>query len=657
MKKELLNLWKKNLWANKKYFLAVSACGMLLLSIIFFTMALGDCMSVVTTGKESDLLRGYATLSTFVSTYMLLYFLLIINILGYLKKRYYDYEMFTLLGIKTKHKYQFVAMEYGGIIILSVVGGILAGVIESEILCLILEKLFAGSVENVYYSLTPFVTTMVMGSIMFGLVFIALDLMIMWFGMAGVLGLGQKGGKPVRFRGKMAAVGVLVFVVAIVNLMTYLGKANRIVPIIMAVIAVYVLLKQSTAYMLVNLKRKNHDYYKKLLWLDSWYHQFQHHINMTYVVTAFVIIVLSYFMIGFMDNVKLTEEEHYPYDLVWLADQEDKEFISRLSEEYDAEINHYPCIRVTTPDEAENTGIPASVYEEMTGETLELTGEDIFIVYQRERSERDVQGIDYGSKNPRLYLGKAKAELWLANTKRASEEMSTTYKVTGTEDRILTGVFKDVKKENIIVFSDEFFAKIHPKIDSADMLVTANFSEERSGIIKEIREYAKKHSQTDFFALRDFDKKINFIYEKQEQILESKEEKLTLLTAICTNIVLLFICILFVFAEKMKNDEDEMTAKNQFCFLSGMTKKKRRQVMQREISFTSLLVLLWGIGVSTLLLVIQISLKHFADATWILWYAKGLVISAMVIIFIFVIVTLIEIKIIFSKAERSNENG
>ena len=78
MKPELFRLWKKNLKANKKYFWAVSACGMLLLSIIFFTMALGDCMSVIATGRESDLLRGYATISTFMSTYLLLFALLVI---------------------------------------------------------------------------------------------------------------------------------------------------------------------------------------------------------------------------------------------------------------------------------------------------------------------------------------------------------------------------------------------------------------------------------------------------------------------------------------------------------------------------------------------------------------------------------------------------
>ena len=174
MKPELLNLWKKNLKANKKYFLAVSACGMMLLSIIFFTMALGDCMSVIATGRESDLLRGYATLSTFMLTYLLLFALLVINIIGYMKKRYFDYEMFTLLGIKPRHKTKLITYEYFGIMIISLVGGLLLGVIESEILCVVLEHVFADSVEKVFYSFTPFGATLIMGSLMFGIVVLAL---------------------------------------------------------------------------------------------------------------------------------------------------------------------------------------------------------------------------------------------------------------------------------------------------------------------------------------------------------------------------------------------------------------------------------------------------------------------------------------------------
>ena len=109
----------------------------------------------------------------------------------------------------------FIAFEYGGIIITSIVGGVLIGILESEILCKILEKLLEDTGVDVFYSFTPHVTTVVMGICMFGVVFLTLDLMITWFGMAGLLGLGQKGGKPVRCKKLGLLAGVLLFGLAV----------------------------------------------------------------------------------------------------------------------------------------------------------------------------------------------------------------------------------------------------------------------------------------------------------------------------------------------------------------------------------------------------------------------------------------------------------
>lgn len=37
---------------------------------------------------------------------------------------------------------------------------------------------------------------------------------------------------------------------------------------------------------------------------------------------------------------------------------------------------------------------------------------EIYVVYQRERSERNYLGIDFGTKKPRIYMGEAKDDLW-----------------------------------------------------------------------------------------------------------------------------------------------------------------------------------------------------------------------------------------------------
>ena len=610
-------------------------------------------MSVIATGRESDLLRGYATLSTFMLTYLLLFALLVINIIGYMKKRYFDYEMFTLLGIKPRHKTKLITYEYFGIMIISLVGGLLLGVIESEILCVVLEHVFADSVEKVFYSFTPFGATLIMGTLMFGIVVLALEFLMTWFGLTGLLGLGQKGGKKISFKKFKLIIGILLVVASIVNLATYLGKAQKVMPIALGVFGLIFLMRNGAAYFMLHLKKADSRYYKKLLWLDGWYHQFHHHINLTYVNSAFLVIIMSFFMMGFLDNIPFEEKDHYPYDVVWLANQGDEEFLDQIQEKYHAKITTYPCIRVTTADEAEQTAIPESVYKEMTGEELGLTGEDIFIVHQRERSERDHLGIDFGNANPRIYLGKARADLWLANTKRASNELSTKYHSIGSEDRVLTGVFKDGNKENIVVFSDEFIHKIRPGIDSADLLVTMNFEGEYDKALVEIKNYASLYSQKDFFSLNGEE---NLVFEREEQIIESREEKLMVFASVCVNILLLLICIVFVFAEKMKSDEDEIIAKNRFCFLSGMTFANRKKIVRQEIGFTSLLMAGTGLSLSIIFVIIQIISKHLPSMKWTLWYLAGTGISVLVLIGLFVLMTAVEVKLIFGKAERANEN-
>lgn len=661
MKPELFNLWKKNLKANRKYFWAVSACGMLLLSIIFFTMALGDCMSVIATGRESDLLRGYATISTFMSTYILLFALLVINVIGYMKKRYFDYEMFTLLGIKPKHKNMMITYEYVSILVISVTGGILLGIVESAILKSVLGKVFADSVEKVFYGFTPFGATMTMGFLMFGIGFLTIDFLTKWFGLSGLLGLGRKGGKRIHFKKGGLAIGVLLVIISVINLATYLGKAWKIMPIMLGAAGMFLVLKYTISYFLLGLKKEDGKYYRKLLWLDSWYHQFQHHVNITYVNSAFLIFIVSFFMIGLLDSMPFEEEKHYPYDIVWLANQEDTEFLEMIKETYHADVMSYPCIRVTTPDEAEQTGISETVYKKLTGEDLSLSGEEIYIVHQRERSERDMLGIDFGSSNPRLYLGKAREDLWLGNTKRAGTELSTRYTSAGMEDRVITGVFKNGIRENMIVFSDEKFNRVRPETDGANLLVTISFSEgfakENAELYEEavtkIKDYAALYSQIDFYSLN---KEKNLVFEKQEQLIESREEKLMVFSSVSVNIVLLLICVIFVFAEKMKSDEDEMIAKNRFCFLSGMTYANRKKTMRKEIGFTAIMAALGGLLLSFVFALIQIISKHLPDAASIRWYAGGIGVSMLILAAVFVLMTMIEVKIIFGKAERANEN-
>ena len=44
------------------------------------------------------------------------------------------------------------------------------------------------------------------------------------------------------------------------------------------------------AYYLCYLRKKENKYYKKITWLDNWYHRFFYNINMSFIITEFIIL-------------------------------------------------------------------------------------------------------------------------------------------------------------------------------------------------------------------------------------------------------------------------------------------------------------------------------------------------------------------------------
>jgi len=106
----------------------------------------------------------------------------------------------------------------------------------------------------------------------------------------------------------------------------------------------------------------------------------------------------------------------------------------------------------------------------------------------------------------------------------------------------------------------------------------------------------------------------------------------------------------------MKSDEDEIIAKNRFCFLSGMTFANRKKTVQKEIGFTTVLAAGAGLFLGVIFAMIQIVSKHLPTIDWVLWYVIGVLISVLVLAGIFAVITVFEVKNIFGKAERANEN-
>ena len=145
------NILKEN---KNDYIRTVLGCSWII-SLIYFSTAVGGCLSYISTGTIPQM--TYLILEVekeFLIPYGLLLFLLILLLSGYIRKRAAIYKTLTVFGMKRKHKYRFVLFEYLGIVGFSIILGIVLGICESKALKIILEYFFVNiKLEKIFFFL------------------------------------------------------------------------------------------------------------------------------------------------------------------------------------------------------------------------------------------------------------------------------------------------------------------------------------------------------------------------------------------------------------------------------------------------------------------------------------------------------------------------
>lgn len=155
-------LFRKILKENKNdYIRTVLGCSWII-SLIYFSTAVGGCLSYISTGTIPQM--TYLILEVekeFLIPYGLLLFLLILLLSGYIRKRAAIYKTLTVFGMKRKHKYRFVLFEYLGIVGFSIILGIVLGICESKALKIILEYFFVNIKGDIRYGEAPLKLTLI----------------------------------------------------------------------------------------------------------------------------------------------------------------------------------------------------------------------------------------------------------------------------------------------------------------------------------------------------------------------------------------------------------------------------------------------------------------------------------------------------------------
>ena len=638
------------------HYLLVILCGILMVSTIYVSYAFSDSIEGIIHGQNSGIVEEMYTFINFQETYYLLFILMVLVIISYIQKKSYDYVLLDTMGLKKKHRYMFIGFEYAGIIFSSVTGGLILGKILAECAKTVLQNIFYNTITTeVNYGFVALRNTLVISCEVFGILFIVFDEVIACLGMDALLTVGKKNGKPLKKRPKTLLIGIFLILIGLISLLFYWGKISKSIPTVFLNAGMCLLMISLAGYYFVRLNKKEKKYYKRITWLENWYHRFFYNINMSFVVAAFLVIIITDFSIKLLDNLPITEPKNYPYDLVWMANTDDEEFLNHLTDDEGVELRKVPCARVTTTDIAEHMGIPASTYEKWTGKSLDLKDNEIFVVYQRERFERNKVGIGYNTKNPLIYIGKARADLWLYIKEVAVPKVqcfTEKFKVVGTEDRILTGVFGSETCEHIIVFSDEYYQKNCVKADGANMAVMMNIPENYDKVVEEIKAYAQDHSQVNYF---DADNG-NLIYEKKELLLERSKTKLLYVASAAGNIIIMLLCGIFVLSIKMECDFPETEWKYRFYIQSGMSSAKVRKGIIKECLLSGGLPVICGTIISILYCSMLLYAKHL-QIEWVHRYFKGIILIVGAIWLLFAVFIFIFAYRNIRKIEGDSGNG
>lgn len=648
----LNHIFWKGFRKNIKNFILMICSGSFMIAVTFVFAAFDEMLMKSMSDEPIGTAVLYAMSISFLTTQVLLQFLLVLAAICYMRSRAAEYGMLTLMGIKKKHRRIFIAKEYFLLIFGSLGGGFILGYGGSFAIKKFLCFLYPARAAEISMTSFPLRYSLINAVVFFGLLFMICDELIACLGADVVLNLGVKSGKKPKRHPVMWKIGVGFIVAALLIMQTYWGRVDKFTLLLLCLVGTYLLYVSLGGTLLLVLRKKESRYYKKIHWLNTWYHRFYQNVNMMCLVTVLAFMLIFLFALPLLDTVPLDTSDNYPYDVVWMANDEDAEFLSGLEENYNVEMKQIPCIRVTSADKAEHMAISESEYEAWTKENISLKADEILVNYQREIGDRNQLPLDYGAGDTRIAAGCNRVELWVYTPTGdviPSAEFEVEYREKETRNHILTGIFGTEISEHIIVFSDARYEELKKEAAGADLAVLMQVPEQYEAVMAQVYEYADVHSQRDFYT------GANLIYTKKEMVEGNKVGRLLSQNIGIMNFVLVLLCAVFITIIKVENDSQEMVDKYGFYFQMGMPFRVRKRGICKECRLTVMLPVVLGVVSGTVFVLRELFLRKL-DSVWLVKYMIGLLGVCLLIGIIFgITVAAVEYQMIKKAGKKEAE--
>ncbi|MGN1267709.1 MAG: hypothetical protein ACI4UH_07190 [Dorea sp.] len=633
-------IWK-NFKSNWKDYILLLGCSSLIFGFVIVGYGIQKIMSLEHTMENVQLTSELSTIliNAMVPLAIISVFIIIMLLFYYLKCRAKNYGVFLTLGMRRKALYYFAGLEFVSVFLISVIVGGILGSFVLFVFTHYSETLLGMAVEFSVIGIKTYLKAIITVILVFGVsAMLARDVFVD-FNVGKSTDLRAIGEPlPMKWRKGLLAAGVVICGVCAWQY----GKISNFEKVYLLIgffAGLYLIIRYGISEYLVK-SRRNKKYLRKMVTESNLFHKSKTSSNYIYVLALMQFCVLFYFSFQ-MISPAITEDEDtlFPYDYMCIAYDEDEEFFADLKEDYDIELDTYPMVRVCnydsseeweargeTPIQGQHIGISESTYHALKKQLdpsyeemdlgLDAEGKKIYIVHQQDKSIK-AQPVDFYSTAKRPLLIVSKPVLGYVDVYRTSRghgDMAYQYRdIVGEEIGSLTGVFRQGLRENIIVFSDEYFAKAQTLWENIDIysglfmegeyfelfyketamtqegpskliLIHAK-EEELDAIDARLQEFEEK-----YVADRKYDASVSCYYAKREASWNLQSEHYMKMVMNGLLIVIFFVMDIVLVAIKMLTELDVNRRRAEFLTCMGMRKKDRNNLVMKEILYFNHLI-------------------------------------------------------------------
>lgn len=476
-------VWK-NFKANWKDYILLLFCGILIIAFVLVGFGIQKIMSVKHSLEGIQMLNGLNSIliNAIVPLAVVSVFMIVMLLFYYLKCRAKNYGVFLTLGMRRKALYYFAGLEFLSVFVLSVIFGGLLGTAFLVLFTRFSETLIGLTIEFSIIGIKTYLKTILTVVVVFAISAMAAKEIFVDFNVGKSTDLRSIGEPlPMRFRKTflLAGIAICTFCLWRYSLIQNFEKV-RLLLVFFA--GLFILVRFGIAEYLIHSRRKK-KYLSRVVYESQFFHKSKSSSGYVLVLAIMQICVLFYFSFQVISPAIVGENDTlFPYDLVCIADDEDADIFEALESEGITSVS-YPMVRVTNYDTTEkweargevapqgqHIGISESTYHALKKSIdpeyvekdlgLDAEGEYVYIVHQQDKSTK-AQPIDFYSsaRKPILMVGQpTTGHVDVARTARGHDDTAFRYRtIVGEEIGSLTGIFRQGLRENLVVFSDEYF--------------------------------------------------------------------------------------------------------------------------------------------------------------------------------------------------------